>query len=121
MLGRVLRLLGLGGKSEGDGAGAGDAADFDWVDPETEYGGDGPQRRYTCAECGATIEGLGSDHQVACPDCDTVFKGVLVPDHAVCPDCGSRIDDFDFYPETRRDTEFASCSVCAYRWESDPR
>jgi Zn ribbon nucleic-acid-binding protein len=50
-----------------------------------------------------------------------VFKGVLVPDHAVCPDCGSRIDDTEFFPETRHDTECADCGACGYRWESDPR
>ena len=116
MLGRVLAWLG-----SNDDAEDGDEVDVDWVDPETEYGGDGPVRRYVCAECGATTEGVGPDEQVACPDCGTVFKGVLVPDHAVCPRCESRIDDAAFYPETRRDTEFAACGSCDYRWESDPR
>jgi len=117
MLGRVLGWLGFEG-DDGDGS---DATDLDWTDPDTEYGGDGPTRRYTCPECDATIEGVGPDEQVTCPACHTAFKGVLVPDHAVCPDCGGRIDDAAFYPETRRDTEFAACSACGYRWESDPR
>jgi len=112
MLGRVLVWLGSD-DDEGDGV--------DWTDPGTEYGGDGPLRRYVCPECGATAEGVGPDEQVACPDCGTVFKGVLVPDHAVCPRCQSRIDDATFYPETRRDTEFAACASCDFRWESDPR
>lgn len=93
-------------------------ADVDLTDADAEYGGDGPPRLYTCSECGATMESAAAE--VTCPDCHTVFKGVLVPDAAVCPDCGSRIDDCEFYPETRRDTEFAACS-CGYRWESDPR
>jgi len=118
MLGRVLGWLGLVDGDEDDDGGD---ANLDWADPATEYGGDGPRRRYTCAECGATIEGVGPDTQVECPDCETVFKGVLVPDCAVCPDCESRIDDFAFFPETRRDTEFADCGACPYRWESDPR
>ncbi|MFB6194838.1 MAG: hypothetical protein ABEI80_01600 [Haloplanus sp.] len=117
MLGRVLDWLGLGG--DGDGNGAADA-DLDWTDPDIEYGGTGPPRRYTCTECGGTIEGVGPDDEVTCPACNTVFKGVLVPDYAVCPNCESRIDDCEFYPETRRDTEFAACA-CGYRWESDPR
>lgn len=118
MLGRVLGWLGLGGGDDGEGA---DAAGLDWADPATEYGGTGPTRRYTCAECGAAIEGLGPDTQVACPDCETVFKGTLVPDFAICPECDAHVERFAFYPETRRDTEFADCAACAYRWESDPR
>lgn len=117
MLGRVLTWVGLGD----DSADPDPDLDLDWADPETEYGGDGPVRRYVCAECGATTEGVGPDEQVVCPECETVFKGVLVPDHAVCPRCESRIDDAEFYPETRRDTEFAACEACGYRWESDPR
>ncbi|WP_251341929.1 hypothetical protein [Haloplanus halophilus] len=117
MLGRVLGWLGLGDRD----ADAGDDAGLDWTDPGAEYGGDGPPRRYTCTECGATVEGVGADHGVECPDCGTVFKGTLVPDHAVCPDCGARVDDAAFYPETRRDTEYADCGACDYRWESDPR
>jgi hypothetical protein len=115
MLGRVLAWFGIG--NEG-----GDApdTDLDWTDPDVAVGGDGPTRRYTCSECSATIEGVGPDEQVTCPECGTAFKGVLVPDCAICPDCDSRIDDFAFYPATRRDTEYASCS-CGYRWESDPR
>ncbi|MFD1633249.1 hypothetical protein ACOZ4L_08645 [Haloplanus ruber] len=118
MLGRVLGWLGVG---DGGGEDAGTDTDLDWVDPNVEYGGDGPLRRYTCAECDAPIEGFGPDRQVTCADCGTVFKGVLVPDHAVCPDCESRIDDAEFFPETRQDTEFADCGACGYRWESDPR
>jgi DNA-directed RNA polymerase subunit RPC12/RpoP len=113
MLGRVLAWLGIG--DEGD-----DDATLDWTDPDAAYGGDGPPRRYTCPECSATVEGVGPDEQVTCPECRTAFKGVLVPDCAICPDCDSRIDEFAFYPATRRDTEYASCS-CGYRWESDPR
>jgi DNA-directed RNA polymerase subunit RPC12/RpoP len=115
MLGRVLAWFGIGD----DGGDAADT-DLDWTDPDAAYGGDGPPRRYTCSECGATIEGVGPDEQVTCPECRTAFKGVLVPDCAICPDCDSRIDEFAFYPATRRDTEYASCS-CGYRWESDPR
>jgi DNA-directed RNA polymerase subunit RPC12/RpoP len=115
MLGRVLGWLG-GDDDADDGSGAA----LDWTDPDAEYGGDGPPRRYTCPECSATIEGLGPDEQLTCDACHTAFKGVLVPDRAVCPDCGSHIDEFAFYPETRRDTEFAACA-CGYRWESDPR
>ena len=115
MLGRVLAWLGIGD----DGGDASDA-DLDWTDPDAAYGGDGPPRRYTCSECSTTIEGAGPDEQVTCSECGTAFKGTLVPDCAICPDCGSRIDDFAFYPATRRDTESASCS-CGYRWESDPR
>jgi hypothetical protein len=63
--------------------------------------------------------GRRPDEQVTCPECHTAFKRVLVPDCAICPDCDSRID-FAFYPATRRDTEYASCS-CGSRWESDPR
>jgi DNA-directed RNA polymerase subunit RPC12/RpoP len=117
MLGRVLGWLGL----DGDDADGVDPGDLEWTDPDTEYGGDGPTRRYTCPECDATIEGTGPDEQVTCPECHTAFKGVLVPECGVCPDCGSRIDDFAFYPETRPDTEFAACGACGYRWESDPR
>jgi len=102
------------------GSGDGDNADFDWTDPDAEYGGVGPTREYTCPECSATIEGVGPDEQVTCSACGTAFKGVLVPDCARCPACDGRIDDVSFYPETRRDTEYASCS-CGYRWESDPR
>jgi len=40
MLGRVLGWLGLGG---GD---TDEVGDLDWTDPDTEYGGDGPTRRY---------------------------------------------------------------------------
>jgi DNA-directed RNA polymerase subunit RPC12/RpoP len=118
MRGRLLRWLGLADDAGGEGTAT---DDLDWTDPGTEYGGDGPPRRYTCPECGATIEGVGPDRQLTCPDCATAFKGVLTPDFAVCPDCSARIDDFELYPETRRDTEFASCSACPYRWESDPR
>ena len=96
MFGRVLDWLGIERGADADDD------PLDWTDPGVEYGGDGPPRRYTC------------------PECQTAFKGVLVPDYAVCPDCGSRIDEFAFYPATRRDTEFAAC-FCGYRWESDPR
>jgi DNA-directed RNA polymerase subunit RPC12/RpoP len=115
MFGRVLRWLGIG-----DGDDADVDPTLDWTDPDAEYGGDGPPRRYTCPECGATIAGVVPDEQVTCPDCHTAFKGVLVPDYAVCPACDARIDEFAFVPETRPDTEFAACS-CGYRWESDPR
>ncbi|WP_251328944.1 hypothetical protein [Haloplanus pelagicus] len=117
MLGRVFGWLGLGDAD----ADANDDADLDWSAPSTEYGGDGPRRRYTCMECGATVEGDGPDRQIECPDCGTVYKRTLVPDHAICPACEARIDDAAFYPETRRDTEFADCGACGYRWESDPR
>jgi DNA-directed RNA polymerase subunit RPC12/RpoP len=117
MLGRLLDALGL----TGDDDPATDEADgLDWTAPDAEYGGEGPTRRYACAECGAAIEGVGPDEQLQCPDCGTVFKRVLVPESAVCPDCGGMIDRFEFYPETRPDTEFAACD-CGYRWESDPR
>jgi DNA-directed RNA polymerase subunit RPC12/RpoP len=118
MLGRLLDLLGLGGGDDGGGDGESvDGAELalDWADADTEYGGDGPTRRYTCRECGATVEGVGPGEQVRCSDCETVFKGVLVPDAAVCPDCGGRIEEFEFYPE------IAACDACGYRWESDPR
>jgi DNA-directed RNA polymerase subunit RPC12/RpoP len=136
MLGRILRWLGsVGGGRDGDALSRGDddgtggsdggrASDdvaLDLTDPDAEYGGDGPRRRYTCSACGDTIEGTGPDSQLTCPTCETVFKGVLVPDAAVCPDCGARIEDAAFYPETRRDTEFATCGSCGYHWESDPR
>jgi len=114
MFGRVLDWLGVGSGADADDD------PLDWTDPGVEYGGDGPPRRYTCPECSATVEGVGPDEQVTCAECHTAFKGVLVPDYAVCPDCGARIDEFEFYPETRRDTEFAACS-CGYQWESDPR
>ncbi|WP_299334732.1 hypothetical protein [Haloplanus sp.] len=114
MFGRVLSWLGSGDDTDTD-------TDLDWTDPETEYGGDGPVRRYVCAECGATVKGVGPGERVTCPGCGTVFDRVPVPDHAVCPRCRSRIDNATFYPETRRDTEFAACEACDYRWESDPR
>jgi DNA-directed RNA polymerase subunit RPC12/RpoP len=114
MFDRVLAWLGRGTDDD-------PAADLDWTDADAEYGGDGPTRSYTCPECGATVEGVGPDQQVTCPDCATAFRGVLVPDHAICPDCTARIENFAFYPATRRDSEYAACGACGYRWESDPR
>ena len=118
MLGRVARWMGLG-PDDADERASEDVGD--WASEDVEYGGDGPTRRYTCPECGGTVTRDGPDRQATCPDCETVFKNVLVADAAICPACDARIDDFEFYPETRRDAAFASCSACGYRWESDPR
>jgi hypothetical protein len=69
MLGRVLRWLG-----PDDGGDPVDATDgLDRAAPNVECGGDGPRRRYTCAECDAEIEGFGPDRQVTCPECETDY------------------------------------------------
>ncbi|MFB6108472.1 MAG: hypothetical protein ABEJ82_06495 [Haloplanus sp.] len=112
VLSRVLDRL----RGGDDGAGT----DIDWDDPAMRVGGDGPTRRYVCPERGGRIESTGAG-QSQCPACDTVFEDVSTAESAVCPDCGATIESFAFVPETRRDTEFADCDACEYRWESDPR